>query len=70
MFYFVLTRVNTSGKFYAWRGYAKQNENIIEKFLSAGDVVSIECCNSNEEALKKAGEKNKEFKQNNIYIYD
>lgn len=70
MFYFVLTRVNASDKFYAWRDRAKQAENIIEKFLSAGDVVSIECCNSNEEALKKAGEKNEEFKQKNTYIYD
>lgn len=70
MFYFVLTRVNASGKFYAWRDCAKQTENIIKKFLSAGDVVSIECCNSDEEALKKAGEKNKEFKQKSIYIYD
>ena len=70
MFYFVLTRVSASGKFYAWRDCAKQAENIIEKFLSAGDVVAIECCNSNEEALKKAGEKNKELKQKNIYIYN
>jgi hypothetical protein len=69
MVWFVLTREN-SGKFYAWRDCAKVGENIIHKFLDAGDVVRIEYCKNKEDAIEIANAKNKNYKTIGCYIYD